>query len=473
MDDAGFGFASIVPPLAALALAIRTKQVHFSLLVAIWLGQTMIGDWSPLRGLVLSGDALVATFADDGRAKTILLSALIGAFLTFTQYSGGMAGFVSWLSERGWVTGRRSAGLLAWAIGTAMFIEANIGVYVSGPLSRPLFDRFRLSREKLAYVLDSTAASIATLVPINSWGAYLLSLIAAQGIAEPLPALVGSMPFNFYPILAVVLSLIVVWSGWDFSSMRRAEQRVRDEGKLLDDGAEPLVAAEVLMLETKVGVTPRASHMVVPVLAIVLTVLIVLFATGDGNPMRGDGTTSVFWAVIVSILTAAALYLARGVLALSELTECFMKGVGGLIPIVILLMLAFVLGDTCQQMGTGPYIAGAAEAGLPASVLPAALFLVSCLISFATGTSWGTWAIMFPIAIPMIELSGLHPGLTIGAILGGAIFGDHCSPISDSTIICSMAAGTDHIAHVRTQLPYAMSVASVSLIFYLALGSVL
>ena len=465
-----YGAISVLPPLLALALALWTRQVYLSLFVGIWLGETILSGWSPLAGFIRTMDAMVNVFTDEGRTKIILLSAMIGALLTFTQYSGGTGGFVKWLTERGMVKSKRAAGLLAWSIGTTIFIEANIGVYVSGPVSRPIFDKLRISREKLAYILDSTAASIATLVPINSWGAYIIGLLAAQGMEEPLRAMAGSIPFNFYPILAVLLALGVILTGRDFGSMKEAERRVVEEEKVLRDGAEPLVATEVLMLEAKPGVPLRALNMVVPIATIVVTVLGVLFITGDGSVMSGDGTTSVFWGVGVSLAVAALVYRGQGILKVTELTDLFMRGVGGLIPIVILLLLAFVIGDTCRGLGTGLYIAQAAQSGLSPGVIPAALFLVSCAISFSTGTSWGTWAIMFPIAVPMIHLIGLHPGLTIGAVLGGAVFGDHCSPISDSTVISSMAAGTDHIDHVRTQLPYALVAAGCSLLLYLVAG---
>ncbi len=468
-----FGLLSVLPPLIALTLAIYTKQVFVSLFVGIWLGQAILVDFNPIASLVHTVDALVGVFEDGGRTKIILLSAMIGAFLTFTQYSGGMKGLVDWLTGRGWVTTRRSAGVLAWGIGTALFIEANVGVYVAGPVSRPIFDRLKLSREKLAYILDATAASIATLVPINSWGAYILGLLEAQNVENPLRALAGSIPFDFYPILTVGLALAVVLSGRDFGAMREAERRVREEGKLLRDGAEPLVATDVLMINAKEGIPALARNMVVPVLVMVVTVFVGLYVTGGGSVIAGDGSTAVFWAIIVALLVAAISYRAQGLLTITELTDLFMRGVGGLFPIVLLLMLAFVIGDTCQALGTGVYIARIANTGLPAFLLPAMIFVVSGVMSFSTGTSWGTWAIMFPIAIPMISLSGLHPGLTIGAVLGGAIFGDHCSPISDSTIISSMAAATDHIDHVRTQLPYALSVAGVCTVLYLVLGLVL
>lgn len=255
--------------------------------------------------------------------------------------------------------------------------------------------------------------------------------------------------------------------------MREAERRVQEEGKLLRDGAEPLVATDVLMIDAKDGVPALARNMVVPVLVIVVTVFVGLYITGEGSVIAGDGSTAVFWAIIASLLVAGIGYRVQKILTLNELTDLFMRGVGGLFPIVLLLMLAFVIGDTCAELGTGAYIAQVANAGLPPFVLPAMIFVVSAVMSFSTGTSWGTWAIMFPIAIPMIALSGLHPGLTLGAVLGGAIFGDHCSPISDSTIISSMAAATDHIDHVRTQLPYALSVAGVCTILYLVLGLIL
>ena len=467
------GFVSVLPPLLALSLAIYTKQVYVSLFVGIWLGQAILVDFLPIESLVRTVDAMVAVFEDGGRTKIILLSAMIGAFLTFTQYSGGMTGLLNWLTGRGWVTTRKSAGVLAWGIGTALFIEANVGVYVAGPVSRPIFDRLKLSREKLAYILDATAAAIATLIPINSWGAYIIGLLESQNVDNPLGALAGSIPFDFYPILTVALALTVVLTGKDFPAMREAERRVQEEGKLLRDGAEPLVATDVLMIDAKEGVPALARNMVVPVLVIVVTVFVGLYITGDGSVISGDGSTAVFWAIIASLLVAGIGYRVQKILTINELTDLFMRGVGGLFPIVALLMLAFVIGDTCAELGTGVYIAQVANAGLPAFVLPAMIFVVSAVMSFSTGTSWGTWAIMFPIAIPMITLSGLHPGLTIGAVLGGAIFGDHCSPISDSTIISSMAAATDHIDHVRTQLPYALSVAGVCTILYLVLGLIL
>jgi Na+/H+ antiporter NhaC len=346
-------------------------------------------------------------------------------------------------------------------------------VLVSGTITRPLFDKLKISREKLSYILDSTCAPKATIVPLNTWGAYIIGLLLAQSVDSPVRAMVASIPFNFYCILAIVFALAFAVSKRDFGPMKEAERRVREEGKLLRDGAEPLIASDALMIRPKEGAPHRAFNMVFPIAVVLLTLPIVLWVTGDGNMMDGSGTLAAFWALIIAIMVAGALYRFQGIMNIHEVTDMFMKGIGALIPVGILLILAFGIGDVCRELGTGAFVAQAAQAALPAGVVPAALFTVAGLVAFSTGTSYGTWAIMIPIAIPMIALMNLNPSLTIASVLGGGIFGDHCSPISDSTIISSMAAGTDHIDHVRTQLPYALVVAACTLALYLVFGYVL
>ncbi len=468
-----YGLLSVLPPLLALGMAIKTKQVYVSLLLGIWLGWTIMSGWNPLTGMIVSVNEVVGVFGDRDRTLTILLTAMIGALIAFIQYSGGMEGFIERVSAGGFVNDRRSASILAWFIGFIIFVEGNVGVFVSGPVSRPIFDRLRISREKLAYILDSTAAAKATVMPLNSWGAYIIGLLAAQGIDLPLRAMLAAIPLNVYALLAIFVALFVAVRDTNIGPMKEAERRVREEGKLLRDGAEPLVSSDVLMLESKRGVPTRTINMLIPIVTLVVAVLVGLFVTGDGNPMNGDGTASVFWALGIGLVLAGLAYRVQGILTFTEVTDIFMKGIGGMIPIVILLLFAFVIGDTCRAIGTGDYVARAVEGGLPGAVIPAALFIVSAITSFSTGTSWGTWAIMMPIAIPMVEIIGLHTSLVIAAVLGGGIFGDHCSPISDSTIMSSMSAGTDHIDHVRTQLPYALRVAGVTVALYLILGFVL
>jgi len=468
-----FGIVSVLPPLLAIGLAIRTKQVYLSLLTGIWLGWTILSGWNPLTGIIQAVHALVDTFADVERTRIILVSIMIGALLSLTQYSGGMAGFVTWLERKGLVQTRRAAGVLAWGLCFFIFVESVIGVLISGTVTRPLFDRLKISREKLSYILDSTCAPKATIVPLNTWGAYIIGLLLAENVASPMRAMVSSIPFNFYCILAIVFALFFALSDRTFGPMKEAERRVREEGKFLRDGAEPLIASEALSIPPKEGAPINLLNLVLPVATVLATLPVVLWITGDGNIMDGSGTLAPFWALIAGLAVCGISYRLQGIMNSTEVVDMFMKGVGSLVPMAVLLILAFGIGDVSRELGTGVFVAQATQANLPMAVVPAALFLVAGIISFSTGTSYGTWAIMIPIAIPTIALMDLNPSLIIAAVLGGGIFGDHCSPISDSTIISSMGAGTDHIDHVRTQLPYGLVVAGLTIILYLFFGSVL
>ena len=465
-----YGWFSILPPLLAIFFAIKTKHVYISLTLGIWIGWTIIHGWNPFTGFIHTINALVAVFKNVDNTRVILFSAMIGAIITFTQYSGGMKGFVNWVERKGIIRTRKSAGFLAWFLGLVIFIESSICVLISGAISRPIFDKMKISREKLSYILDSTSAPKCILIPLNAWGALVIGLLAAQGIEDPVRVLVSSMPFNFYAILALLLVLGVVLTGKDIGPMRKAEKRVREENKLLSDGAEPLISDEVVMMKEKEGVTPKAINMILPVTTMVVMMPIVLLITGKGNLMEGSGSLSVFWAVISALIAGAVAYRIQKIMKIKEITDIFMKGVGGLIPLASLMILAFAIGDTCEALGTGPFVAQAAKSTLNSGIIPAVLFLISCFIAFSTGTSWGTFAIMIPIAVPMINIIGLHPGLIIAAVLGGGVFGDHCSPISDTTIISSMSSATDHIDHVRTQIPYALIAAGLSLILFIIFG---
>ena len=301
----------------------------------------------------------------------------------------------------------------------------------------------------------------------------MLGLLAAQGVEEPVKVFLTSIPFNFYAILALALVLLVILTGKDFGPMKAAERRVQEEGKLLRDNAEPLVSNEVIMTEAKAGIPLRPFNMLLPVTVMVVMMPIVLLISGEGNLMNGSGSQSVLWAVISGLAAGAVAYRIQKIMTIKEINGLFMKGVSGMIPLASLLILAFAIGDTCSALGTGPFVAQAVKTSLPPGIIPAVVFSISCFIAFSTGTSWGTFAIMIPIAVPMINIIGLHPGLVLAAVLGGGIFGDHCSPISDTTIISSMASATDHIDHVRTQLPYSLLAGGTSLVLFLIFGFLL
>lgn len=470
MNAETVGWLSVLPPVLAIVLAIWTKQVFISLFFGIWLGWTVLAGWNPLSGLGLALESCIKVFEDGGNTKVIAFSAMVGALIAYTQYSGGVDGFIRWVSKKGLVKNQKHAGLLAWFTGVIIFVESSITCLVTGAVSRPIFDKFKISREKLAYICDSTSAPVCILIPLNGWGAFIMGLLASQNVSAPFFTLISTIPFNFYAIIALLTVLLVVLSGKDLGPMRHAEKRARETGKVLRDGAEPLVSTEVIAIDRKEGTPPRAINMLVPIFTMVIMMPIGLLISGNGNIMQGSGSTSVFWAVLTAITTGGVLYMLQGIMNVRELVDLFFKGLGGLMPLALLMMLAFAIGNTAKELGTGPYVANLAKNWLSPGFVPAILFLVSCFMAFSTGTSWGTFAIMLPIGIPMVHLMGASLHTTLGAMLSGGIFGDHCSPISDTTIISSMASASDHIDHVRTQLPYALIAAAITLVLYLIFG---
>lgn len=464
-------WVSVLPPVVAIVLAIVTRQVFASLFLGIWAGTTVLAGGDPLTGLADALEACVAVFADAGNTRVIIFSAMIGALIAITQAAGGVAGFVDAIARRRLVTTPARAMLLSWILGVAVFVESSITSLVNGSVCRPIFDKLRVSREKLAYLCDATAAPICILIPLNAWGAYITGLLSAEGFDEPVGVLVAAIPLNFYALLTLAFSLVViVLMRRDFGAMARAERRVRETGALLRPGAEPVVSTEVTEIQPGPDTPPRARNFLIPIALMVVMMPVGLFVTGDGDMLAGSGSTSVLWAVLTATATAAALAIGQRVMSFRQATDLFFKGFGGLVPLAVLMVLAFAIGGVAKALGTGPFVAGLAAETLPAALAPALLFGLACFIAFATGTSWGTFAIMIPIAVPMAAALGLPPELAVSAVLGGGVFGDHCSPISDTTLIASMAAGTDHIDHVNTQLPYALTVAAVSVAAYLVAG---
>jgi Na+/H+ antiporter NhaC len=288
-----------------------------------------------------------------------------------------------------------------------------------------------------------------------------------------------SILVNFYPMVAIAIVLFTILRKWNIGSMRNAEMRAHNEGKVFGDNARPMISDDVLGVEPIAGIRHRATNLVAPVMTMVLSIVAGIFITGrmSAGPDTGlwgiikasSGSTAVLWAVIMSLLVIAGLNLFRG-LSLNKFIDLMFKGMGGMIPVVSLLLLAFALGGVVRELGTGIYVAGVISGVLNTKMAVIGLFLISCFVAFSTGTSWGTFAVMVPIAVPMASaLDGTTP-MFLAAVLGGGVFGDHCSPISDTTIISSMASASDHIDHVRTQIPYAMVGAVITLILYLLLA---
>ncbi len=461
---------SLLPPLLAIALAIGTRQVYLSLAAGVWLGYTILAGWNPLTGLGDAIQACVDVMADAGNSRVLLFTLVIGALIATVEVLGGVRGFVNWVETRGLVTDPRGARLLAFATGVVIFIESNITVLIAGAVARPLFDRHNRSREMLAYIIDSTSAAVCILIPLNAWGAYVLVLLAESGgVENPLGLFISAIPLNFYAIAAVLLAGFVATTGWAVGPMKRAEERAAS-GLRFDEGAEPMVDEAALIPEPVGTIPPRAFNMLLPLGAMVLMMPLALLITGDGDLREGSGSTSVLWAVLTGLAIAWILALAQKAIQVEKLTSVGLKGAGGMLGMALILLLALALGGVARELGAGLYVAGIVADRLHPAVLLPLVFVTGAFVSFSTGTSWGTFAIMVPIAVPAAAAMGLPLAPFLAAALAGGIFGDHASPISDTTIMSSLAAATDHIAHVRTQLPYALLASGVAVIGFFVTG---
>lgn len=466
MEDPGL--LSIVPPVLAILVALATRQAVLALLAGVVLGELVLAGGRPFSALAASVTRITGAFS--GNAEILLFSTLVGAVLALAGRTGGVRGFVNWVTGKGLVRSARGAQALALILGLGIFVESSITCLVSGAAARPLFDRFRLSREKLAYLTDSTSAPVCILIPMNGWGALVIGVLGTLGVEGAVGTLVASIPFNFYALAALGLAFWFGLSGRDFGPMARAQRRARETGQVLREGARPLVADEVLATEPAAGTAHRARNLAIPLAVMLAMIFVGLFVTGDGDLLAGSGGVSVLWAVLAATACAVALGLAQRAVGLSESVDLVLRGAAGMVPVVTVLLLAFAISGVARDLGTGVFLAGLAEGTLPAWAAPAVFFCAAAAMAFSTGTSWGTFAIMLPLAMPSVAVLGLDAPLVVGAVLSGGIFGDHCSPISDTTIIASMASGSDLVDHVNTQLPYALLGGGAAVAAFLAAG---
>jgi Na+/H+ antiporter NhaC len=305
--------------------------------------------------------------------------------------------------------------------------------------------------------------------------------LGEQNIESPISTLVGAVALNFYPMLAVLLVLLVILTGRDIGEMKKAETRAAEDGKILRDGAVPMIAGDITMMEAKEGIRAKARNMVLPLLALVILMPVFMLYTGwssEGSngifalADRASGSKSVLYAVCGAILVSVLLNKSQGIMGVREMVDIVLKGMSGMLPLALLMVFAFALGDLCGALGTGQYVAEQAKPFLSPALVPALIFLISGFIAFSTGTSWGTFAIMIAIAVPLAQGLDTNVTLAVAAALGGGVFGDHCSPTSDTSIITSMATANDHIDHVRTQLPYALIGGAITTGLYLILGAI-
>lgn len=462
-------FLSVIPPLLAIALAIVTRQVILSLSVGIWIGFCILESVNPVAGIALALDGLVNVFSDAGDTRVLMFTLIIGGLIATIEKLGGVRGFIHLLEHRNWVTNGTRAKWLAYSIGIVVFIESNITLLIAGAISRPLFDRYKIAREKLAYIIDSTSAPICVMIPLNAWGAIIISLLGSAEVDNPIPIFIYAIPFNLYPLAVIFFSALVIWRDLDIGPMKQAQERT-EAGALLWPNATPMIDPAILSSNVSTTDADKARFMLLPVLTMVVAMPLGLYVTGGGDISAGSGSTSVLWAVLAALVVAWVLALSHDRLDLEELMQTFLRGAGGLLPVTMILLFALALGDVANLLGTGDYVAQLTQETIPFILLLPLLFIISGLIAFSIGSSWGTFAIMIPLAMQIALSLDLNLSLFLAAVLSGSVFGDHASPISDTTVVASMASATDHIDHVRTQLPYALLSGAIATVGFLLVG---
>ncbi|MDR1586918.1 MAG: hypothetical protein LBS57_05625 [Treponema sp.] len=474
-----YGFLSVLPPVLALFIAIKFKKISLALLIGVFFSHLILQGWNPFSAVNATVDGILGVWSSSDNLKIFLFTSLMGAFVLLVRVSGGVDGFVNFLTEKNkTIKSKRAAMLLTYIIGVIIFVDGLLSIMFTGVVTRSIFDKLKISREKLSYICDSTSAPINAIIPLNSWGAMLMGLIGAQISAgvisgEPLPLLMGSLPFQFYSIIALLVVLTLILTGKDFGPMKKAEERVEATGKLYDDGVTPLLDDEDTSLAGAAKGKEDKNNMTIPLILLIAGTFVGLLISGKGNITKGDGTTSILYAIALTLIFMCIYYSAQKIMTLKEFGRYVYKGVAGMLSLVILLSLAFAIGRGVSALGTGHFLAGLTAGKVSGVFGPAIIFVLGVVISFCTGTSWGTFSIMMPIAIPMAVSMDSNILLTIGAVVSGGIFGDHCSPLSDTTILSSMSAGTDLYSHVKTQLPYALFSAAIAAVLFVAFGFIL
>ena len=447
-----FDWIVVLPPILAIAIALWRKEVIISLLAALFLSEWMIASYHPGSAFMQLVDRIVTVFESPSNTSILLFSLMVGALIEYIKTSGGVSAVVQRLSSMGLTKTPRQAGMLTSITGILIFIETNLSILTAGILSRGLFDKFNMSRERLAYIVDSTCAPVAVLILLNGWGAYLLGLIGNYDIANPVSVLAATVPLNFYALLTLGVVFYTVITGKVYGPMKRQETYNTDTD--LDDTEQPT----------------KARYMLVPLIVMTGGILFFLWLTGDGNIMDGSGATSVLWATSLAIAVGYLLLRFEKVYTHKELVDLSFEGMSNLLPLVTIVLLSITLGISLRELGTGTYISSLIGSYLPTFLITPLIFVAAGAIAFTTGTSWGTFALMVPIGIPLALDITLSTPLVLSAIIGGGVFGDHCSPISDTTLMSSLAAGCEHLDHVKTQLPYALTTGGITFVLYLLMG---
>ncbi|MBI4535404.1 MAG: Na+/H+ antiporter NhaC family protein [Ignavibacteriae bacterium] len=489
------GLLSILPPLFAIVLALTIRQVIISLFAGVWLGALFIHDYDPITGAARVIDHfIIRGMADPDHVSIVVFSFMFGGMVGIISKNGGTHGIANRLITMA-STARRGQ-IASWLLGVVIFFDDYANTLIVGNTMRPITDKLKISREKLAYIVDSTSAPVSSLFFISTWIGYEVGLIDAAiksidyHVENAYWIFIDTIPYRFYPILTLILGFAVAFTGRDFGPMLRAERRARLEGKLHRDGAQLATdlpeSANALPAE---GIPHRWWNGAIPILTVILVGIGGLYYTGVESIASSGGTDfslgnivgsansykALLWASLASCAVAIILSIAQRLLTAVAAMDAWFHGVKSMLYAMIILNMAWSIGAVTMELHTADYLVQILKGNLASQWLPVLTFLVAAIISFATGTSWGTMGILMPLVIPLAYALSSQSGMnipeihiimlgTVSSVLAGSVFGDHCSPISDTTILSSMASACDHVDHVRTQLPYAFVAAIIGMI---------
>jgi Na+/H+ antiporter NhaC len=482
-------WVSILPPLVAIGMALLIRSVLPALMLGLWLGAWALKGLTAkglLTGLFTSFEVYVANaVADYDHATIMLFTFMIAGMVGIISRNGGMRGIVEWI-----ITGANSAkrGQLAvWSLGLLIFFDDYSNTLVVGNTSRSITDRLRISREKLAYLVDSTAAPLATIALVTTWIGYQVSLIG-DAIAplddltmSPYSIFLNSILYSFYPFMAILLVVLIITTGREFGPMLTAERRARTTGVTAPPVKSKVGQDDEAALAMKDGVPPRAFNALIPVAVMIVGILFGLYLTGEGTTIgevvgSANSYRALMWASLAGALTAIVMTAAQRLLTLDEIVDAWVSGARFTFIAMIILVLAWSMSEISRELHTADFLIASLGDSLPAAALPATIFVLAAFTAFSTGSSWGAMGILLPLVLPLcwaiMGMEGLTAGddyfilySSVSGVLAGAVWGDHCSPISDTTVMSSLSAGCDHIEHVRTQLPYALLAGAAALGF--------
>jgi Na+/H+ antiporter NhaC len=488
MESISVGVLSVLPPVIAIALALITKEVIFSLLLGILSGAAIYS--FALGGGVIgifttTVDLAISKVADGDNAAMIIFLALLGALVALITRAGGSKAYGMWAVRK--IKSQQSASLVTALLGILIFIDDYFNCLTVGTVMRPVTDRHKISREKLAYLIDATAAPVCVIAPISSWAASVISYYPTETGITGMQAFVGAIPMNLYAILTL---LMVVWFGLrtkgDYGPMRKAQLRAEETGVVQSQSG--LAGADELS-SMKTADNGKVIDLLIPVaFLVVFSVLAMLWYGGYWEPLEDGsrktlfeafGDTSAGFALALgafgALFTAFLLFVPRQLISFKDFFESVNQGIKSMVGAIVILTLAWTISGVCRDLlETGSYVAGVVQAvSLPVALIPAIMFAVAAALAFATGTAWGTFGILIPITINICDIVAPHLSIiALSSVLAGSVFGDHCSPISDTTILSSTGAQCNHIDHVSTQIPYALTVAVVCFIGYIVAGFV-